>query len=492
MRGPCVDAVALAASVQDQVAALREAVRTGVVEVPARDADRDEPDGVHPASTGAGLVDLASGLAQLVAAAEACSARVAVELDRVRRQQEAERGVPAARRGAGVAAEIGLARRESVHRAGVLLGFAKALCTEMPHTLARLSHGDLTTWRAMLLVKESACLEREERERLDAELCTDPRTLSDKGDRAVVGAAREWCCREAPASVVERRSRAESQRRVSLRPAPDTMAYLTALLPVAQGVAAYKALEDRAGAARATGDERSRGQVMADALVAGVTGRQEGEPPDVLVNLVMTDASLFRGDREPGLLPGYGPVPAASAREMVARSARDAGAFVRRLYRAPSSGALVATDARTRRAPTGLADLVALRDGGTCRMPWCDAPVRHTDHVVPHANGGATDETNLQGLCETHNYAKQAPGWRAVGAEGDEVPVERGAGRAPEGARHRVVTTTPSGHAYSSTAPPLPGTPRRVCDASGPRPSSTDPPSPLEGLLNDLLERGAA
>ena len=41
--------------------------------------------------------------------------------------------------------------------------------------------------------------------------------------------------RSAPAS-------AESQRRVSLRPAPDTMSQLSALLPVAQGVAVYAAL----------------------------------------------------------------------------------------------------------------------------------------------------------------------------------------------------------------------------------------------------------
>ncbi|MDO6145615.1 HNH endonuclease, partial [Paenarthrobacter aurescens] len=75
-----------------------------------------------------------------------------------------------------------------------------------------------------------------------------------------------------------------SERMVSLRPAPDTMTYLTALLPVAQGVAVYKALTQAADSARSSGDAGSggasgsgsavptRGQVMADTLVERITG----------------------------------------------------------------------------------------------------------------------------------------------------------------------------------------------------------------------------
>ena len=74
------------------------------------------------------------------------------------------------------------------------------------------------------------------------------------------------------AALVARRRRAEGERRVTLRPAPDTMTYLTALLPVKDGVAALAALTRTADSARAVGDERSRGQVMADALVTRVCG----------------------------------------------------------------------------------------------------------------------------------------------------------------------------------------------------------------------------
>ena len=50
------------------------------------------------------------------------------------------------------------------------------------------------------------------------------------------------------------------------------MTYLTGLLPVAQGVAVHAALTRAADTLRATGDPRTRGQIMADTLVARVTG----------------------------------------------------------------------------------------------------------------------------------------------------------------------------------------------------------------------------
>jgi hypothetical protein len=65
------------------------------------------------------------------------------------------------------------------------LGFAKALVHEMPHTLAALEAGVLTEWRATLIVRESACLDVEDRRALDAELCADPAGLDGMGDARV-------------------------------------------------------------------------------------------------------------------------------------------------------------------------------------------------------------------------------------------------------------------------------------------------------------------
>src|SRR5207237_4888324 len=73
-----------------------------------------------------------------------------------------------------------------------------------------------------------------------------------------------------PESYVARRRRAEADRNVTLRPAPDAMTWLTALLPVKDGVATYAALTRAAASAGASGDPRSKGQVMADTLADSV------------------------------------------------------------------------------------------------------------------------------------------------------------------------------------------------------------------------------
>lgn len=123
-----------------------------------------------------------------------------------------------------------------------------------------------------------------------------------------------------PESFTRRAAKAEKDRRVTLRPAPDTMTHLSGLLPVREGVAVYAALTKHADALRAQGDERSRGQIMADTLVERVTGQATAQNVPVEVNVVMTAEAVF-GDantpaREtPAYVDGYGPVPARVARE---------------------------------------------------------------------------------------------------------------------------------------------------------------------------------
>jgi hypothetical protein len=211
------------------------------------------------------------------------------------------------------------------------------------------------------------------------------------------------------------------------------------LLPVAQGVAAYAALKR---AADTTVDGRSRGQVMADTLLERVTGRAAAIPTPIAVNLVLTDEALLGGTDAPADLCGYGPIPAAVARNLVAGAAADrrSRATLRRLYAHPATGALVTMESRARTFPRALATFIRLRDG-RCRTPYCDAPIRHTDHAHPWAAGGATSAANGLGLCEACNYTKQATGWR----------VSTGVGR---NHTHTAEYTTPTGNTYRSAAPP--------------------------------------
>jgi hypothetical protein len=180
-----------------------------------------------------------------------------------------------------------------------------------------------------------------------------------------------------------------------------------------------------------------------------------GDGGGIEIQLVMTDQTLFGlgpGADESAHLVGYGSVPAPLVRELIAEALERAGAagdltlWVRRVYANPVTGALVQMESSRREVPTGLGRFLRTRDR-YCRTPWCGAPLRHLDHVIPVAAGGETTEANTQGLCEACNYAKEAPGWRARPG--------------PAGAGASVDITTPTRHTYRSEPPLPPGARQR-------------------------------
>ena len=396
-----------------------------------------------PSLTDAERIDAIGAAEDLKNMLAAAQARLSVDLAESVRAHHRDLKVPAAAQGRGVASQVALARRESPAKGSRLLGLANALVHEMPHTLAAMTTGRLSEWRATLVARETACLSVEDRRAADAELFADPAHTDGWGDRRLVAETKKIAYRLDPASVARRASKAESERRVTMRPAPDTMASLHALLPVAQGVAVWATLSAVADALIAAGDGRTRGQIMADTFVERITGQEAADEVPVTVNVTVSDSTLLAGGSDPAWLHGYGPIPAQTVRDLT-KTAHAAGlAALRRLYVNPKTGDLVAMDATTDLFPDGLGCFLDLRDQ-TCRTPWCDAPIRHHDHVTARAAGGPTTGPNGQGLCEQCNYAKEAPGWRAHPVNG------------PPDLRHTVETITPTGHHHRSVAPGLP------------------------------------
>ena len=444
---------------------------------------------------GAGLIDQMQAWEKLKCMIAGQQARAAVAFDIRHREEQAELGAQTdleqARRsslsaedlgkkrprehGMGAAEQIALARGESPHRGGRLLGMSKALVTEMPHTLAALDTGQLNEERALYVVKETACLTVADRTAVDEELAADTGTFAGAGTRAVIATVRAAATRRDPRSVTQRACHAASERSVSLRPAADCMTYLTALLPAHQGVAVYAALTRHADALHAAGDPRSLGQIKADTLVEWTTGTPGGIT-GIELNVVMTDRTLLQADSEPARLAGYGIVPAAWARNLISdeeaperqqasehplmqgqepragssnashstrgqHAVRELKVWLRRLYTEPETGDLVGLDSRRRLFPAPLRRFIQIRDD-TCRTPYCDAPIRHLDHIIPWHDDGPTSLANGAGLCEACNHTKELPGWKA---------------QPRPGPRHTIEITTPTGHSYRSTAPPLPG-----------------------------------
>ena len=432
------------------------------------------------------------------------------EFEPVSLDPRAARAAGARRRGtfdrAGIAAQVGLARHESPARGARLATIALSLSQDLPHTLAALGEGLLVERRAELVARLTSHLDPDQRAEVDAEVIGGAgAAVRTWGDRELEQRIRACADRIDAAAAVARARTAESERRVTLRPIPDTMAIVSAVLPVREAVAVHAALTRAADRAKGEGDDRSRGQVMADTLVDRVvrsvpaTTASGEAPPDqpadgpadgpVEVQIVITDRALLAGADTPAHIPGYGPVPAGWARELLTRSLADdviaagspprpgappphrthdrAKVWLRRLYTHPHTGALVAMESKRRLFPPGLRRLIIARDG-TCRTPWCDAPIRHVDHVRAHRTGGTTSVSNGQGLCVRCNLVKEQAGWHARVTDpghssGSEQP-------------HAVTLTTPTGHRHTTTAPPvLPGT------------AATPSDSPLESHLAHLL-----
>ena len=386
----------------------------------------------------------------------------------------------------GVAAQVALARHESPFRGAGHVRLALALTREMPHTLAALEAGELSEWRAQIIVRETATLTGEQRSLVDAEVVGDPtQPVAGLGDRELARRVRAVAYRIDAASVMARAAKAEADRRVTLRPAPDTMAYLTALLPVAQAVAAHAALTAAADTARAAGDDRGKGQVMADTLVERVTGQDTADAVPVEIQLVMTDEALLADDDTPAHVTGYGPVPAQWVRDLLTIRTPSPGHGRRR---SPGSertcGCAGSSPTRspgpssrwTRSAAPSTAACAATSSPATpapAAPPGATPPpaTSTTSTTTPH--GGPTTDTNGQSLCVRCNHTKQLPGFTATTITGPQP-----------GAPHTVQTTTPTGHTYTSHAPPL--LPARPPDPSPPDLSALDL-SPLERALTLAL-----
>lgn len=331
--------------------------------------------------------------------------------EQIRAQQEAR--VRREHLGRGIAEEIALARGMSPKRAGDQLALRRVLVESMPRVHALVMSGGVSGWAAEQAAQAAIVLDDDDRDQVDRELA--PRIAGMKPS-SVKGAAQRIADRLDQESAVRRLRRAESERHVSIRPVADGMVRLSALLPARAGVATFAALHRHAATARASGDPRSKGQMMADALVERITGLADAAEAPVEIQLVMTDRALLTDAPGTALLEGH-PIPAEAARALALHVGEHAPAavparFLRRLFTDPSTGSLTGMDQRRRAFTGAVREFIKARDQH-CRAPFCDAPIRDIDHVRRHADGGTTSIDNGAGLCQRHNLAKEMPGWRA-------------------------------------------------------------------------------
>lgn len=378
--------------------------------------------------TAAACIDELADLERLKAAICARQARLVAQVD------ELQPGVSEASLGQ----QVGLARHESPHRGRRLARLGLALVGQHPRVLALLEAGAINEHRAELIVRETEDLPVHARPAVDDRIAADLDAHPEWGDRDVVEAARRVVQRADPEGATRRRDRAVGRRHVSSRSHGDGTATVAGLVPDHQMVAIMQSLQMSADVLRASGsDDRTRAQIVADLFVQRLTGQVTATASPIAIQLVVPAETLLADGDEPADLPGAGPIPAPIARRLV-HASPEASTTIRRLF--ADTDHLVAMESVASHVTGLMRQFIGFRDR-RCRTPWCDAPIRHVDHVRRRADGGPTSTHNTQGLCEACNLLAEEAGWSKAAVSHDAVEA------------HEVEVVTPTGHRHRSREP---------------------------------------
>ncbi|MGI8433740.1 MAG: DUF222 domain-containing protein [Nocardioidaceae bacterium] len=303
-------------------------------------------------------IDRLMALDRLAAAVAAATHTEIVRFADLALARQRGEGVPPRRLGEGIADQVALALRISPVTAARQMNRARLLTRELPCIFRLLATGQVSDWVATIVAAETRELNAADKATLDQDLASN---LPGFGPREAEAAARRIAYRLDPHGVLRRSRAARVDRRVSIRPAPDTMALLSGLLPVEQGVAAWAAMDRDAKALKADGDLRSLSQLRADLMVQRLTGAESPTQLPVQISIVMPSGSLLdANDATPARLDGSGPIPADLARRLATNP--DAAVFIRRLFTDPVDATVTNADWRRRRFTSSARRLIAARD----------------------------------------------------------------------------------------------------------------------------------
>ena len=309
-----------------------------------------------------------------------------------------------------IAAAIKVSGRSAQNRVHA----ARAIVGLLPATREALEFGELSWRHALAVVDECAPLDADQIAEVESTV------LAGAGDRAV-GDFRRTLRRAVaalrPDVALARHRRAVAERDVRFVPLDDGMAAVEATMPAVDARALFDAVDTLARARHAAEGGRRGGvrigarrvdalaalahAALADRKLPTAQGRR------VELQVVIDAASLFGLADNPAQLDGYGPIPAAVARELAG------DATWRRLVTDPVTGYLLDYGRTAYRPPKRLLDYLLARDR-VCAMVGCNRPavVCDADHGVPYGRGGRTSAENMLMLCRRHHRMKTFGRWR--------------------------------------------------------------------------------
>ncbi|WP_207457116.1 HNH endonuclease [Herbiconiux sp. SYSU D00978] len=319
-----------------------------------------------------------------------------------------------------VRAELAAALDLPERSAEALLARSTMLVEALPATLAALRSGRFSERHAVVLADEAAGLPDDLRGEFEARALFWAERLRVGLFERKVQQLRELLVGE---QLAERHDDARRRRDVHVEPGPDGMGWLSAYLPNPELLGIRNKLENIARSLDVEGEERSRAQLRADAVIDLLLDEGRLLPPGTSeaelrapvkhrgvvaeVSVVVPALTLMGRAAEPGMLEGTVPMDDESAR----RLAGTASGFTRILTH-PETGAVLSFGKDRYQVPPELKRYLRVRDE-TCRFVGCARPARFCDidHTVPWADVGETTHTNLAHLCRGHHKVKDA-GWQ--------------------------------------------------------------------------------
>ncbi|WP_396644314.1 DUF222 domain-containing protein [Microbacterium sp.] len=379
-----------------------------------------------------------------------------------------------------VASEIAAAECVSDRSVQAQISRAMTLADDFPVTLDAWEAGVLTRAHVRVIVDAGTPLPLERRHEFDVLAVATAEGLSPGRLKTRLAALTEAL---QPTTLTERHRRGRQTRCVRVVPGEDGMSDLIATLPTVLAVGIYDRLvqqstalvdlrreapmnPDTGGAADTRTADQLRADILADLLL---TAAPDADPtrvddgPGTLglirarVQVVVPALTMLRPTDEnldPADLVGHGPIDATTARALAEATALPWD----RVVTHPVTGAVLRTD--TYHRTTAIDRHLRARDRH-CRWPGCTAPAIRceVDHTHDHAQGGATDVSNLAHLCQRHHSQKQFTRWKVRQLPGGVLE-----------------WTSPTGRVYADD--PLPYTPavRFLPD----EPASAPPPEHLD------------
>jgi hypothetical protein len=315
--------------------------------------------------------------------------------------------------------EVGLSLRMSPGAAQARIDLAQTLDTVLPATWAALAAGDITARHAQVITDLCRGLDPATAARVEAAVLPGAVEQTPAEFRRCVKRAKIAAAPDAAAADAAVAARG---RDVRLYPAEDGMAVLWALLPAADALTLYNALDLQAHAARDQHrdtehpgdrvDERGIGAWRADVLTGwGHQWITDSTLPTrhgkkVHAQIVIDLATALGLAEHPAELPGYGPLPPEVARHLIG------DATWRRFLTDPATGHLLDIGSTSYRPPARLAEFIITKERH-CRFPGCTRAATHCDidHTIPYHRGGTTTRRNCHCLCRRHHQLKTFGNW---------------------------------------------------------------------------------